>query len=52
MIEIRKLKKEEYAKKSFVTAYQTKGYYDIQRSLNGFEIQYKKFEIGKILESK
>lgn len=40
MIEIKKLKKEEYKRKKFMARYQTYGYYDIQRNSNGFEIQY------------
>ena len=35
---ISKVKKEDYQGKKFILRYLTKGYYDIQKTLNGFEI--------------
>mgnify|MGYP003292419884 FL=1 len=40
---IEKLNKEEYAGKKFTLRYFTKGYYDIEKTENGFSFTYKKF---------
>lgn len=41
---ISKLKKDDYQGKKFALKYVTKGYYDIQRTSNGFEFVYKEFD--------
>lgn len=43
-MEIKKLKKAEYAGRKFTAKYKTNGYYDIYASGKGFEIEYKTFE--------
>ena len=43
-MEIRQLDKEAYAGKKFTARYQTKGYYDIRTTGQGFEIRYTPFE--------
>ena len=40
---IKKLNKEDYAGKKFTLRYFTNGYFDIERTKNGFSITYKKF---------
>ena len=40
---IEKLNKEQYAGKKFTLRYFTKGYYDIEKTENGFSFTYKKF---------
>ena len=41
---IRELNKEEYAGKKFIVQYSTKGYFDIEKSPDGFFITYKAFD--------
>ena len=43
-MEIRQLDKEAYAGKKFTARYQTRGYYDICATGQGFEIKYTPFE--------
>ena len=43
-MEIKELKKAEYAGRKFTAKYKTNGYYDIYASGKGFEIEYKTFE--------
>lgn len=43
-MEIFRLSKEEYAGKSFVLKYQSKGYYDIEKTTEGFLFTHKPFE--------
>lgn len=40
---IKKLNKEDYAGKKFTLRYFTNGYFDIEKTKNGFSITYKKF---------
>lgn len=41
---IKKLDRETYAGQKFVQKYVTQGYYDIERTEKGFEVNYKKFD--------
>ena len=41
---IRELNKEEYAGKRFIVQYSTKGYFDIEKSPDGFFFTYKAFD--------
>ena len=41
---IQKLDPKDYQGKEFVLKYSTKGYYDIEKSENGFQITYEKFD--------
>ena len=41
---IQKLDPKDYQGKEFVLKYSTKGYYDIEKSEEGFQITYKKFD--------
>lgn len=41
---IQKLNPKDYQGKEFALKYFTKGYYDIEKSENGFQITYKKFD--------
>ena len=43
MVEIKELDREEYSGKEFTVQYQTKGYWDIQPTSDGFDIVYKSF---------
>ncbi len=43
MVEIKELDREEYSGKEFTVQYQTKGYWDIQPTSDGFDIFYKSF---------
>ena len=44
---ISKLDKKDYQGKKFIAKYLTKGYYDIQRTSNGFEFVYTEFDDEK-----
>lgn len=43
MVEIKELNREVYSGKNFTVKYQTKGYFDIQSTSEGFVISYKFF---------
>lgn len=43
MIEVIELDKEAYWGKKFTLRYKTKGYYDIESTVSGFDIRYKTF---------
>ena len=47
MVEIKELNREEYSGKNFTVKYQTKGYFDIQSTAEGFDISYKLFSKPK-----
>ncbi len=52
MIKILELDKKEYVGKEFVVKYKTRGYYDIQETESGFEINYKTFDVVKEMSFK
>ena len=49
---IQKLHPKDYQGKEFVLKYSTTGYYDIEKSEEGFQITYKKFESVKEMSFK